>query len=124
SHIDLKATILDLLGVAGDDGDGVSLGALLRGETKMARETIWAEYHPRVVPEQYNQTLITPDWRITLYTQRPDWGEMFDRRADRDENRNLFHDPEYRRLLEELRERLPRRVPAAPDAGAQRPPTD
>ena len=26
SHVDLKATILDLLGVAGDDGDGVSLG--------------------------------------------------------------------------------------------------
>jgi arylsulfatase A-like enzyme len=120
SHIDLKATILDLLGVDGDDGDGASLGALLRGETEIGREAIWAEYHPRVVPEQYNQTLITTDWRVTVYARRPDWGELFDRRADRHENRNLFHDPGYRRVRDDLVARLQHDWPAASEAGGPR----
>jgi len=120
SHIDLKATILELLGVAGEHGDGVSLRDLLRGATETGRETIWAEYHPRVVPEQYNQTLITPDWRITLYARRPGWGELFDRRADPDESRNLFHDPEHRLVRDELIARLQRDWPAAPGAGGPR----
>ena len=120
SHVDLKATILELLGVAGDGGDGVSLGPLLRGEAATGREAVWAEYHPRTVADQYNQTLITADWRLTLYPRRPDWGELFDRRADRDETRNLFHEPEHRALRDELVAQLRRDWPAAPEAGGPR----
>ena len=117
SHVDLKATMLDLLGVAGDDGDGVSFGPLLRGETAIGRETVWAEYHPRTIAEQYNQTLITADWRLTLYPRRTDWGELFDRRADSDETCNLFHDPEHQPVRDRLIARLRREWPAAPEAG-------
>jgi arylsulfatase A-like enzyme len=120
SHVDLKATFLDLLRVAGAESDGVSLAALLRGETGIGRETIWAEYHPRVIPEQYNHTLIAADWRLTLYPRRPGWGELFDRRADPDENRNLFHDPGHRRVRDELISCLQRDWPPAPEAGGPR----
>jgi arylsulfatase A-like enzyme len=120
SHVDLKATMLELLGVAGDDGDGVSFGPLLRGENGIGRETVWAEYHPRTIAEQYNQTLITEDWRLTLYPRRADWGELFDRRADPDETRNLFHEPEHQALRDRLAARLRRDWPAAPEAGGPR----
>lgn len=117
THIDLKATTLELLGVSGDAGDGMSMAPLLRGEAPAGRDAIWAEYHPRVVPEQYNQTLITPSWRITLYPHREGWGELFNRIADPGEHRNLFHDREHRSVREQLTARLEREWPAAPDAG-------
>jgi arylsulfatase A-like enzyme len=117
SHVDLKATILDLLGVAGDDGDGLSLVPLLRSGTAVGRDTVWAEYHPRVSLEQYNQTLICADWRLTIYPQRTGWGELFDRRADPDENCNLYHDLEHQQVRDQLIARLQREWPAAPEAG-------
>jgi len=120
SHVDLKATLLELLGVAGTAGDGISLGPLLRGETKLGRDAVWAEYHPRVIPEQYNQSLITADWRITVYPRRAEWGELFDRRADPDENHNLFHEPTHRSVREQLIARLQREWPAVPTAGGER----
>ncbi|HKF70640.1 MAG TPA: sulfatase-like hydrolase/transferase [Stellaceae bacterium] len=120
SHVDIRATMLELLGVAGAAGDGMSFGSLLRGETGVGRDAVWAEYHPRVAAEQYNQTLITPDWRITLYPRRPIWGELFDRRADPGEHRNLFHEPEFRSARDRLIERLQREWPPAPDAGGER----
>jgi arylsulfatase A-like enzyme len=120
SHVDFKATMLDLLGVSADGGDGISLGPLLRRETGIGRDAIWAEYHPRTVAEQYNQTLITADWRLTLYPRRADWGELFDRRADRDETRNLFHEPEHQPVRDRLIARLQRDWPVAPEAGGPR----
>jgi len=120
THVDLKATSLELLGVSGDAGDGLSMAPLLRGEANPGRDAIWAEYHPRVFSDQYNQTLITTDWRMTLYPRRTGWGELFDRRADPGEHRNLFHDGKYRSVREELTARLEREWPAAPDVGGQR----
>jgi arylsulfatase A-like enzyme len=120
THVDLKATALELLGVSGDAGDGMSMAPLLRGKPAAARDAIWAEYHPRVVPEQYNQTLITSGWRITLYPQRPGWGELFDRSADPGEHRNLFHDREHRSVCEQLSARIEREWPASPGAGDPR----
>jgi arylsulfatase A-like enzyme len=120
SHVDFKATMLDLLGVSADGGDGISLGPLLRGETGIGRETIWAEYHPRTVAEQYNHTLIAADWRLTLYPRRADWGELFDRWADPDETRNLFHEREHQAVRDRLIARLRRDWPAAPEAGGPR----
>ena len=120
SHVDLKATILDVLGVAGDRGDGMSFRPLLRGGTGMTREAIWAEYHPRVLAEQYNQTLVTANWRITLYPRRAEWGELFDRCGDPFETHNLFWDREHRSVREELSGWLRRDWPPAPDAGGLR----
>jgi arylsulfatase A-like enzyme len=120
SHVDVKATMQELLGVEGAVGDGTSFGSLLRGETGVGREAAWAEYHPRVVREQYNQTLITADWRITVYPRRPTWGELFDRRSDPGEHRNLFYEPDHRSARDRLIDRLRREWPPAPDAGGER----
>jgi len=120
SHVDIKATLLDLLGVDGDPGDGVSFAPLLRGNAKAARETVWAEYHPRAIKEQYNQTLITVDWRLTIYPRRREWGELFDRHSDPDETRNLFRDPARADIRERLIAQIEHEWPPASEAGGQR----
>jgi arylsulfatase A-like enzyme len=117
SHVDVKATLLDLLGVNGDPRDGTSFAPLLRGETGSARTAMWAEYHPRTIREQYNQTLITEDWRLTIYPFKGDWGELFARRTDPDESYNLFHDPRWADIRDQLIEKLEREWPATADAG-------
>lgn len=120
THVDLKATILALLRVEGEPGDGISMEPLLRGTPAAGREAIWAEYHPRVIPEQYNHTLITENWRLTLYPRRPHWGELFDRRIDPGEHRNLFHDPDRRAARDELTNRMQREWPPALDVDSPR----
>ena len=120
SHVDIKATLLDLLGVDGDPGDGMSFASLLRGPTGPIREMVWAEYHPRAIADQYYQTIVTADWRLTLYPRRPDWGELFDRRADPDESRNLFYDAERAQICEQLATRMRAEWPPAADAGGPR----
>ena len=78
---------------------------------------MFAEFHPRSIAEQYNLTLLTDDWRLTLYPRRPDWGELFDRRRDRDEHHNLFHDPAHAEVRARLDRELNSDWPPAPDAG-------
>ncbi|MBM3597280.1 MAG: arylsulfatase [Alphaproteobacteria bacterium] len=117
SHVDLKATLLDLLDVDGDFGDGHSFASAVRNLDDEPRAEILAEYHPRIVADQYNQTLITRDWRLTVYPRRSDWGELFDRQRDAGEHRNLFHERHLRSIREGLCERLGLIWPPAPDAG-------
>ena len=120
SHVDVKATLMDLLELAGDGGDGASFAPILRGERTETQDALFAEYHPRVTREQYNQTIITNEWRLTLYPERRDWGELFDRRRDPGEHNNLFHQTEHARTRDELAARLGKDWPPAPNAGGKR----
>lgn len=115
SHLDLKATVLDLLGLAGDPGEGVSLAPLVRGEASRVRDTLFGEYHPRLVADQYNQTVVNDDWRFTRYPLRPEWGELFDLGADPHEHHNLFAEPAAQEVVRRLGRRLDEDFPARPE---------
>ncbi len=95
SHVDVKATLLDLIGIENGSTDGTSFAGLLRGDSDTTNDVIFAEYHPRVVADQYNQSVISKDWRLTVYPRRPDWRELFDRTTDPGEHTNLFADRRY-----------------------------
>ena len=114
SHLDIKATILDLFGLEGDPGDGVSLMPLAQGKVKRLRDHLFAEYHPRAVPNQYNQSIITDEWRFTRYPGNADWGELFNSTNDPDEHFNLFSDPSCSEVTRHLNEVLDARFPARP----------
>lgn len=103
SHIDLFATFAELLVAQAPLTDGLSLAALLAGETAQVRETLFGEYHPRKDSELYNQTIITSAYRLTIYPNRPDWGEFFDLMADPWEHRNVFADASHASTVEALR---------------------
>lgn len=117
SHVDLKATLLEYLGLAGEAGDGTSFANLLPDELHETQDHLIAEYHARTRPETYNQTLITEKWRLTLYANNPSWGELFDRSADPGEHFNLYHNPEFGPIRDELARQLLDLFPPAPDAG-------
>jgi arylsulfatase A-like enzyme len=117
SHLDLKATLLDHLGVEGDSGDGTSFAPLLADPGAAAKDHVIAEYHPRTRPETYNQSLTTADWRLTVYPSKAEWGELFDLGSDPGEHCNLYHDPAYRNIRDDLATRLQSLLPPAPEAG-------
>jgi arylsulfatase A-like enzyme len=115
SHVDLRTTILELAGVKAEGGDGSSLVPLLRGDAARIREHLFNEFHPRVVPEQYNHSLVSEDWRLTLYPRSAGWGELFDLRADPEEHCNLFEESQSRATIARLTATLRAEFPACPD---------
>ncbi len=117
SHLDAKATILEQLGINGSPGDGVSFANLLKNANGTTRDHLYAEYHARTRFETYNQSLITRDWRLTIYPNHDTWGELFDLKNDPGEHRNLFHSADHLAIKTELRTKLAQEFQPAPEAG-------
>ena len=111
SHIDLFTTLADLLTGEVPETDGVSLAPVLSGMDDKVRDELFAEYHPRKDPELYNQTIVEAGWRLTLYPNKPGWGELFDLSGDPWEHHNLFHEEAYRPQVEALKARLSEAMP-------------
>ncbi len=119
NHIDIKATLCDLLDIECAADDGTSFAPLLRQEDASGREATFAEYHSRVDDALYNQSIITPDWRLTIYPNSPGWGELFDRQKDPHEHRNLYGNASFLTIINQLRSQLAEHWPAAPQAGGK-----
>jgi len=117
SHLDIKSTVLDCLGLEYEKDDGTSLMPMLHGDTEQIREHLLAEYHPRTVEDQYNLSYITENWRLTVYplAKKQGWGELFDHENDPNEHINLYHNNKYELQLRTLREQMERVVMPEPD---------
>ena len=113
SHLDIKETLLDLLGLQGRPTDGTSLVPLLDGSTNKVRDTAFAEYFPRSVPNQYNRTILSGDMRLTRYPKAEEhgWGELFNHAQDPGEHRNLYQDAMRRDQIAALTRVLERKLP-------------
>lgn len=118
SHLDLMPTLLELAGIEYRDLplDGCSLRPLLDGEA-WDRETLYLEFHARIDPDAYNHSVISRDYRLTVYPTQPQWGELFCHKNDSGEHHNLFKDPLYRVDRDRLMRQLNDEFPAAPGAG-------
>lgn len=116
NHVDLAPTILHLAGVeAGSiEFDGQSMVSVLSGVDDGFRQYNFGEYHPTAMPELYNQTVSTHQWRLTLYPARPQWGELFDLESDPGEHFNLFNEAGHEKVTGELSDVLACRFPAQP----------
>lgn len=108
SHLDIKDTLLDLVGLSGQGNDGTSLASLLRQEADEVRDIAFAEYYPRSVANQYNQSIITTDARLTIYPEAEEngWGEFFDHGKDPNEHFNLFEEPAMQDRIASLKATL------------------
>ncbi|MGB1008457.1 MAG: sulfatase family protein [Thiolinea sp.] len=112
SHIDLMPTLLELAGVEQTtETDGVSLKPLLDGAVEQVRDYTFGEYHPTVRKDLYNQTVYQGKWRMTLYPEMPEWGELFDLETDPLEHENRFFDSDLSALREELTALLQKEFP-------------
>jgi len=94
--------------------DGQSMVSVLSGVDDGFRQYNFGEYHPTAMPELYNQTVSTHQWRLTLYPFRSHWGELFDLESDPGEHFNLFDEAGHEKVIGELSDVLACRFPAQP----------
>ena len=114
SHIDIYATICDYLNIPAPETDGESLLPLTRQSDGWNRDVLYGEHHTRAFEEQYNVSLITKQWRLSIYPENADWGELFDLKNDPGEHQNLYHAPEAQEVVKEMHDQLNREFPPSP----------
>jgi arylsulfatase len=119
-QIDFAPTVLDLAGVPIPEGarpeppeapcqrtpwPGKSLAPQLSGRAERVRDHVIVENDEDYLGTNL-RSYITDDYKLTVYSSHPDWGELFDRRNDPKELNNLWNDPKARstraRLMQEL----------------------
>lgn len=122
SHIDLMPTLCELAGVELDEltFEGRSLVPLLDGSLRSIRGHAFSEYHPRAAHDLYNQTISTEQWRMTIYPEHLDWGELFDLTDDPFEHRNLYTHDAHNSVREGLRDILSQEFPPRRATDAKR----
>ena len=60
------------------------------------------------------RTIITENWRLTYYLNE-NFGELIDRLGDSDEMQNLWNNPDYSSIKQELLNQLMREILASVD---------
>lgn len=94
SLVDVAPTLLDLVGVDRPEAlAGVSLKAGLHDGSVWPRDAAMTENDDDMTGVRM-RTLTTTDWKLTMYAGRS-FGELYDRRRDPRERRNLWSDPEH-----------------------------
>ena len=117
SHMDLRATLQEHLDLPQSQSDGQSFQPMLPQPEAAGREALYAEYHPRTRMDTYNQTLLTEEWRVTIYPENPEWGEMFHLATDPGEHVNLFFNPEFAAEKQSFLQRMAQEFAPAAEAG-------
>jgi arylsulfatase A-like enzyme len=122
SSADLAPTILDLAQVEPYRGiQGRSLRPMLEGGSEILRDAVLIEEEqpfglPGLSAPVRMRTLVTEEGRLTLYAGQA-FGELYDRRTDPEERRNLWDASEGRDLRARLHEQLVREMAAVDDFG-------
>ncbi|MBO7744424.1 sulfatase-like hydrolase/transferase [Paenibacillus sp. MWE-103] len=101
SLVDLLPTLLGFASI--DDSirrDGISLMTTLQARNPLERSGVRIEYKEEADRIRY-KCWVTEDWKLALYPGET-FGELYDRKRDADERRNLFNDPAYQEIKMKL----------------------
>lgn len=110
SNLDFAETFLDAAGVpVPKDMQGASMLPVLKGKTPGSwRKEHYYEYYeypgPHSVKRHYGMS--TERYKLIHYYFNIDEWEMFDRKADPNEMKNVYDDPKYKTTREDLKKRL------------------
>lgn len=69
------------------------------------RDYAIVENHHQVGPEVHLRTIVTEEYKLTVYRGR-EWGELFDMKKDPNELNNVYDDPAYRDVREMMYRKL------------------
>jgi len=108
-NVDIAPTILDLAGVpVPENMDGKSIKSLLQGKSILWRSEFLYEYYeyPAVHMVRKNRGIRTKRWKYIHYFEDPEEFELYDIQNDPHELNNLYGNPAFKDVVEQLRGRL------------------
>ena len=108
-NLDFAQTFLEAAGVEADEGmQGESLVPLFKGDHKEFRDA--AYYHYYEFPGEHNVRrhygAVTEDYKLIHFYYDIDEWELYDRKADPQELKNVYQDPEYSTIVSEMHKKL------------------
>jgi arylsulfatase A-like enzyme len=123
ANIDMAPTLLDYAGVQiPKEMQGFSCRGLLRGEPQAPRrDAVYFRYWMHLAHNHHNPAhygIRTDRWKLIYYyglpldaagavqEETPTGWELYDMKSDPFELKNLYEDPDYTEIIEELKERL------------------
>ncbi len=102
SSIDIPETILELASLPIPDSmQGKSLVSILKDPNININEDIYIEMDDEILDEK-TRTLITDEWRITIFREKENDGELYNLKDDPNEMNNLWNDNDYKDKKMEL----------------------
>ncbi len=108
-NVDIAPTILELASVPVPEMmDGTSIKPLLEGKEIEWRQDFLYEYYeyPAVHMVKKNRGIRTEKWKYIHYFEEPQEFELFDLENDRIEMNNLIDNPNYKKIIEQLKARM------------------
>jgi len=107
-NLDLAQTILAMAGIdAPIRMQGESLVPILKGEAQTCRDALYYHYYefPGVHNVQKHEGVRTNQYKIIHYYEIDEW-ELFDFKTDPTEMKNLYNDPQYADIQNDLKLKL------------------
>lgn len=108
-NLDFAQTFLDAAGVAApSDMQGESLVPLFKREAKNFREAVYYHYYeyPSVHMVKRHYGIVTEDYKLAHFYFDVDEWELYDRKKDGNEMKNVYHEPAYAEVVADLKEKL------------------
>lgn len=109
-NLDFAQTFLEAASIkAPKDMQGESLLPLLVGENKKwKRDAVYYHYYefPSVHMVKRHYGIVSKEYKLVHYYYDIDEWEFFDRKADPKELKNLYDDPKYQRIVNDMRKKL------------------
>ena len=109
-NLDFAQTFLEAAGVAApDDMQGESLLPLLTGDTKSwDRDAVYYHYYeyPSVHMVKRHYGVVTTEYKLAHFYFDVDEWELYDRKKDPQELKNVYDDPAYAEVVTELKGKL------------------
>ncbi len=108
-NLDFAQTFLGAAGLtAPADMQGVSLLPLFRGQSEGFRDAVYYHYYeyPSVHMVKRHYGIVTEDYKLAHFYYDVDEWELYDRKKDEQEMKNVFDDPAYAEVVQDLQARL------------------
>lgn len=108
-NLDFAQTFLDAAGVtAPSDMQGESLVPIFKGEAENFREAVYYHYYeyPSVHMVKRHYGIVTEDYKLAHFYFDVDEWELYDRKKDSNEMKNVYQEPEYAEVVADLKEKL------------------
>lgn len=108
-NLDYAQTFLDAAGLsAPEDMQGESLIPLFKGDTAGFRDAVYYHYYeyPAVHMVKRHYGIVTEDYKLVHFYDDIDEWELYDRKKDPNEMKNVYDDPAYDPIVKDLTEKL------------------